>query len=184
MIRITREDALNYHRLGGKPGKIAICPSKPLQNQHDLSLAYTPELRHEIVKLVLEYRPEMVITCDPYERYVSNPDHRLLGQIVMDAVWPCAHAPNTYRDLLKEGYQLHKVKQLLLYNPSEPNYWRDITGQFDSKLAALACHKSQVGDPTEATFVEYLKAMSIKAAQGQDFKYAEAFHRLDVFQRL
>ncbi len=36
-----RKDALDYHA-DGRPGKIAIRPTKPLQTQRDLSLAYTP----------------------------------------------------------------------------------------------------------------------------------------------
>ena len=36
-----RRDALDYHS-AGRPGKIAIRPTKPLQTQRDLSLAYTP----------------------------------------------------------------------------------------------------------------------------------------------
>src|SRR5205085_2147948 len=36
-----RESALEYHRLP-TPGKIAVTPTKPLANQHDLALAYTP----------------------------------------------------------------------------------------------------------------------------------------------
>src|ERR687892_1191523 len=36
-----REDALEYHRKG-RPGKIAVVPTKPLNNQRDLSLAYSP----------------------------------------------------------------------------------------------------------------------------------------------
>ncbi len=36
-----REDALDYHRLG-RPGKIAVVPTKPLTNQRDLGLAYSP----------------------------------------------------------------------------------------------------------------------------------------------
>ncbi|HEU4564201.1 MAG TPA: NADP-dependent malic enzyme [Gemmatimonadaceae bacterium] len=37
----TREDALRYHE-EDRPGKIAVVPTKPLTNQRDLSLAYTP----------------------------------------------------------------------------------------------------------------------------------------------
>ncbi len=37
----TREDALAYHAQG-RPGKIAVVPTKPLASQRDLSLAYTP----------------------------------------------------------------------------------------------------------------------------------------------
>src|SRR5476649_521001 len=36
-----REDALDYHRKG-RPGKIAVVPTKPLTNQRDLGLAYSP----------------------------------------------------------------------------------------------------------------------------------------------
>ena len=38
---MKREDALAYHRRG-RPGKIAVVPTKPLENQRDLSLAYSP----------------------------------------------------------------------------------------------------------------------------------------------
>src|ERR671923_564742 len=37
----TREDALAYHERG-RPGKVAVVPTKPLTNQRDLSLAYSP----------------------------------------------------------------------------------------------------------------------------------------------
>src|ERR1051325_8195728 len=36
-----KQDALDYHA-NGRPGKIAVVPTKPLTNQRDLGLAYTP----------------------------------------------------------------------------------------------------------------------------------------------
>lgn len=36
-----KSDALNYHSMG-KPGKIAVVPTKPTNTQRDLSLAYSP----------------------------------------------------------------------------------------------------------------------------------------------
>src|SRR5882757_8123276 len=36
-----RDEALEYHARG-RPGKIAVVPTKPLNNQRDLSLAYSP----------------------------------------------------------------------------------------------------------------------------------------------
>jgi LmbE family N-acetylglucosaminyl deacetylase len=150
----------------------------------DLGLEYTPEFRKEILRLILEYRPEIVATCDPYQRYLSNRDHRILGQLVMDTVWPTALAPNTYRDLLEQGYQLHKVKEVLLWQTEEPNYRCDISDTFDTKLSALSCHKSQIGDPVESTFIEFLTGYSTRAAEGQDYKLGESFHRLEVLQRL
>ncbi|MDP4203277.1 MAG: NADP-dependent malic enzyme [Bacteroidota bacterium] len=41
MAKLTREDALNYHKQG-KPGKIEVVPTKPYSTQTDLSLAYSP----------------------------------------------------------------------------------------------------------------------------------------------
>ncbi len=38
----TDADALEFHTLGGKPGKIEIVATKPMATQRDLSLAYSP----------------------------------------------------------------------------------------------------------------------------------------------
>ena len=150
----------------------------------DLGLEYTPELRKEILRLILTYRPEIVATCDPYKQYFSNPDHRVISQTVLDAIWPCALAPNTYRDLLEQGLQLHKVKEMLLWQTEEPNYRLDISDTFDIKKAALSCHKSQIGDPMEAEFEEILTNGATVAAEGENYRFGEAFHRLEVLQRL
>jgi len=39
MTAVTREEVLEYHQLNGKPGKIAVVATKPLETQRDLSLA-------------------------------------------------------------------------------------------------------------------------------------------------
>lgn len=41
MAKITKEMALEYHKIG-KPGKIETVPTKPYSSQSDLSLAYSP----------------------------------------------------------------------------------------------------------------------------------------------
>ena len=51
MIKITSEDALNYHRLDGRPGKICVMPTKPLETQRDLSLAYTPGVAVPVLEI-------------------------------------------------------------------------------------------------------------------------------------
>ena len=52
-----QEEALEYHRLDGKPGKISILPTKPLATQRDLSLAYSPGVA--IPVLEIEKEPEL-----------------------------------------------------------------------------------------------------------------------------
>src|SRR4030065_2525685 len=52
-----REEALEYHRLGGRPGKISILPTKPLATQRDLSLAYSPGVAFPVLEI--ESDPEL-----------------------------------------------------------------------------------------------------------------------------
>jgi malate dehydrogenase (oxaloacetate-decarboxylating)(NADP+) len=64
MAKFTREDALEYHRLKGRPGKVAIVPTKPMDTQRDLSLAYSPGVAEPVLEI--EKNPE-----DAYE-YTSK----------------------------------------------------------------------------------------------------------------
>lgn len=57
MSKITREEALEYHRLDGKPGKISVVPTKPMETQRDLSLAYTPGVAVPVLEI--ERDPEL-----------------------------------------------------------------------------------------------------------------------------
>src|SRR5690242_3160193 len=50
-LTITREDALEYHRLKGKSGKVAIVPTKPMDTQRDLSLAYSPGVAYPVIEI-------------------------------------------------------------------------------------------------------------------------------------
>jgi malate dehydrogenase (oxaloacetate-decarboxylating)(NADP+) len=52
---MKREDALDYHA-SGRPGKIAVVPTKPLNNQRDLALAYSPGVA--VPCLEIEKTPE------------------------------------------------------------------------------------------------------------------------------
>ncbi|MCD4672382.1 MAG: NAD-dependent malic enzyme [Anaerolineaceae bacterium] len=51
MKPITKEDALAYHHLNGIPGKLSVEPSKPLKDQRDLSLAYTPGVAYPVLEI-------------------------------------------------------------------------------------------------------------------------------------
>jgi len=51
MAKITREDALEYHHLKGKPGKISVVPTKPMDTQRDLGLAYTPGVAEPVLEI-------------------------------------------------------------------------------------------------------------------------------------
>jgi malate dehydrogenase (oxaloacetate-decarboxylating)(NADP+) len=51
MTKITRETALDYHHMDGKPGKISVTPTKPLRTQLDLGLAYTPGVAFPVIEI-------------------------------------------------------------------------------------------------------------------------------------
>ncbi len=147
----------------------------------DQSLEDTPEFRKEIVRLIRMYRPATVVTADPYRRYIWHRDHRITGQVVLDAVFPYARDHLAYPDLLKEGLQPHKVREILLWAPLEnTNYRLDITDAFDIKLAALRCHRSQVGDNRVPDLEERLRKWAKERAEGENFELAEAFHRVEI----
>jgi LmbE family N-acetylglucosaminyl deacetylase len=147
----------------------------------DQSLEDTPEFRKEIVRLIRMYKPETVVTADPYRRYIWHRDHRITSQVVMDAIFPYARDHLSYPDLLEEGLEPHKVKEVLLWGAEEPNYRVDVTDTFDKKIAALRCHKSQIGNPS-SDMEERMKERYRMMAEGEDYELAEAFYRLEIWR--
>ncbi len=146
----------------------------------DQSLEDTPEFRKEIVRLIRMYRPETVVTADPYRRYLWHRDHRITGRVVLDAVFPYARDLYAYPDLLEEGFQPHKVKEVLLWGSEEPNYRSNITDTFAIKVAALRCHKSQIGANPSSDLEERMRQRYKMFAEGENYELAEAFHRIEV----
>jgi len=143
----------------------------------DQGLEDTPDFRKRIVRLIRTYRPDTVVTCDPYRRYFCHRDHRITGQAVLDAVYPLARDHLSYADLLEEGLEPHKVREILFWEAEDINHRIDIADTFQRKLEALCCHESQVkgfGSPDIGT---WLREYCQKMARGSDFELAEAFHR-------
>jgi LmbE family N-acetylglucosaminyl deacetylase len=146
----------------------------------DQGLEDTPEFRKEIVRLIRMYRPETVVTADPYRRYIWHRDHRMTGQVTLDAIFPYARDIFSYLDLTKEGLDPHKVKEVLLWGTEDVNYRSDITETFNVKLSALQCHKSQVGHIPLQELEERLRERHSSLAQGEEYELAEGFHRVEI----
>ena len=150
-----------------------------LENQ-DQGLEDTPEFRKQIVRMIRRYRPETVVTADPYRRYIWHRDHRIAGQVTIDAVFPYARDHLAYPDLLEEGLQPHKVREMLFWASENINFRSDVTATFDLKLAALRCHKSQVNTMRFSDLEDWLRKRCKDLAEGEDFELAEAFHREEI----
>jgi len=146
----------------------------------DQGLEDTPEFRKVIIRMIRIYRPETVATADPYRRYIWHRDHRITGQVTLDAVFPYARDHLSYPELSREGLQPHKVKEVLLWGSDNVNYRSDITATFHTKLAALQCHKSQVGHLPPGELEERLRQRHRSMAEGENFQLAEGFHRAET----
>ena len=146
-------------------------PDQELEDNH--------EFRKKLVRLIRRYRPEVVVTASPYRRYMWHRDHRITGQVVLDAVFPFARDHLSYPELSEEGLQPHKVREVWLWAMEDVNLRSDITDTFDVKMQALGCHKSQVGDiPPEMR--QRMRDWAKVMAEGEDFELAESFHRIEM----
>jgi len=174
LVKIREQEQLAAAKVLGVREVVFLCHS-------DQALEDTAEFRKELVRLIRIYRPEIVVTADPYRRYIWHRDHRIAGQVTLDAIFPYARDHLSYPDLLAEDLQPHKVKEVWLWTLSEDiNHRMDITDTFDIKLAALRCHNSQVGSYPSQELEERLKHWARERAAGEDFELAEAFHRVEI----
>ena len=149
----------------------------------DQGIEETPDLRKDIVRQIRLFRPQLVITSDPYRRYIWHRDHRITGRVVLDAVFPYARDRHAYPDLIEEGLAPHKVPEVWLWAADDPdiNFRSDITDTFELKVRALRCHKSQIKEPFSSEMEKWLCQRAEDMAEGMDFKLAEGFHRAEVW---
>lgn len=148
----------------------------------DQGLEDTPEFRKDIVRAIRIFRPETIITADPYRKYIWHRDHRIVGRVTLDAIFPYARDHLAYPDLLKEGLHPHKVKKVLLWATEDINFRSDITKTFQLKLEALKCHESQVGKLAPGALEKRLRERCKTMAEGEDFDLAEGFHQEEIFR--
>jgi LmbE family N-acetylglucosaminyl deacetylase len=146
----------------------------------DQGLEDTAEFRKLIVRMIRTVRPSIVMTSDPYRRYIWHRDHRIIGQVVLDAVFPFARDHLSYPDLLAEGLAPHKVQELYFWGAEDINRRSDITATFDLKIAALRCHKTQVREFKRGDPEEWLRQRCREMAAGESFGLAEAFHYVEA----
>lgn len=146
----------------------------------DQELEDTPDFRKEIVRQIRRYGPRTVVTSDPYRRYIWHRDHRIVGQVVLDAIYPYARDYLAYPDLIDEGLEPHKVSEVLFFAAEDINLRLDITATFDKKLAALRCHQSQTKEFSMEDLGSWLRDRCRKMAKGETFELAEAFYRVET----
>lgn len=146
----------------------------------DQGLEDSALFRRDIVKQMRLFKPETVITMDPYRKYIWHRDHRICGQVVLDATYPFVRDPLAYPDLLQEGIEPHKVREIWFFGSEEPNHIIDISATFEQKMKALYCHKSQIESMGREKVANWVREKCRQMAEGTDYSLAEAFHRVII----
>jgi LmbE family N-acetylglucosaminyl deacetylase len=138
------------------------------------------ELRRDISRQVRIHRPERLVCQSPDRMWdrigASHPDHLAAGEAAVCAAYPDARNPFAHPELLAEGLEPHAVSEIWMMAAPGANRVVDVTDTFDRKLAALLCHRSQVGDAEglEARLRQWLTAGG-RAAGLPDGHLAESF---------
>ena len=139
------------------------------------------QMRKNIIRVIRTIRPDILVTCDPTnvfigERYYNHPDHRAAGSAVADAYFPGAGSRLYFPELVTdEGLQPHRVGELWFSLAETPNIVLDVTEFWDTRIKALLCHKSQIGD--EQQFIEKMKSRRCESSPDGEI-YEEAFRRI------
>lgn len=163
--------------------------------ERDGELVNSTALREKIVKVIRQYRPEIVLTFDPtvYIResswgnysYINHPDHRVMGMATLDSVYPSARDHLYFSHHQSEGLQPHKVLDVYLASPEKPNVWIDISKTISLKIQALSKHKSQLGNDLESPkrqkeFKKMIETGAKRSGKSKKIRLAENFRHLKL----
>jgi LmbE family N-acetylglucosaminyl deacetylase len=138
-------------------------------------------LRERITYAIRRFQPEIVMSHDPTVLFVNNewvnhPDHRAVGVVTVDAVFPTARDPLNFREHLDDGLKPWKVAELFLWSTNEANQLVDIGTTLDRKIAALRCHESQFRNFDETE--RWLRRTAEELGQRAGYPAAEGFRRV------
>ena len=149
----------------------------------DGELEYTMELRRRICEWIRRLRPDVVLSHDPWKRYMLHPDHRATGMGTIDGVV----AARDHLFYPEQGLAKHRPDAVLLWSADDPDYWEDIAPTFDIKIEALLCHSSQTestmndasnGADARAAFIAKMKEWAARNGQAVGLPEAESFKLL------
>ena len=152
----------------------------------DGELEYSMALRAEVCHWIRGLRPDVLLSHDPWRRYMLHPDHRATGWAVVDGV-VAARDHLFFPEQLRDGVTHHRPGALLLWAADRPDHREDVQGFVDRKVEALLAHSSQAvttmdgaGSTPEATeaFRAEIHSRARAAAAGSALVEAEAFKRI------
>lgn len=139
-------------------------------------LTDTPQYQGDVVRMIRTYQPDVVVCQDPIRRlslYAQHRDHRTAGSVALDSVFPAARDHLYYPEQVAAGLEPHKTAEAWVFGAEHPDMYVDTTDSIATKIAALRCHVSQIGD--FAGMEERVKEGAASVGETPGFAYAEAF---------
>lgn len=135
-------------------------------------------LRRDIVRQIRRFRPDLVIAQNSMRRqdgnpFIGHPDHLATGEATLAAIYPAARDRLNFPELLAEGLEPWKVRQVLVSGVERPNLWLDVSTTFEIGLQALFCHVSQLPDPD--TTAERVRQRAAEFGEPVGLELANAF---------
>jgi len=140
----------------------------------------TRDLRRDVSREIRRFRPDLVICQNPNRTYnlgASHRDHRTVGGVVLDCVYPLARDHMAFPELLPE-FEPHKVREVYVMQWNEPHVVNDISDVMDLKLKALACHQSQFKD--FAGVERRVRERNAELGKLKGYAYAECFETIVI----
>jgi len=138
------------------------------------------EFRKELVRQIRQVQPDVVLCPEPYRKNLAwHRDHRITGQVTLDAVFPCArdhlHFVELWRD---EGLEPHKTGTILFWGTEQADTIIDISDSMDAKFKAVSAHQSQMDGRTAQEIEEFIKERAQVSEGGSGKEYVEAFRKI------
>ncbi|HZP57831.1 MAG TPA: PIG-L deacetylase family protein [Dehalococcoidia bacterium] len=148
-------------------------------------LMETPELRGQVVELIRRLKPDVVVTWDGYRPGFNHHDHRTIGRVVRDALYPAAHDPHYFPEHRYKGVAAHRTAELLLAATNEPDLHVDIGPWLERKVDAVLCHASQIDGRSREEMLQGWRAAAKRDRERRKrtgYEFSESFRRI-MFRR-
>jgi LmbE family N-acetylglucosaminyl deacetylase len=172
LVLIREEEQRNAARvLGVETVDFLGFPDGELEDTRASRMAVTAAIRR--------HRPDLIVTQNPHRTKnlgASHRDHRITAGIVLDCVYPLARDHMAFPELLGQGLEPHKVKEVRTMAWDNPDLAVDISATMDLKLKALACHVSQL--PDMAAVERRVRERNALLGRAHGYAYAECFDRI------
>lgn len=151
-------------------------------NFPDCEVENTRRTRLVVTAAIRRHRPDLLLTQDPNRTALlgaSHRDHRIVGEIALDCVYPLARAHLAFPELLDQGLEPHATKEVhLMVWGAHSNLVVDISETIEVKIAALACHVSQM--PDRPALDKNVRERGARLGKPVGYRYAEVFARMVI----